>query len=370
MKFLLLILILPTIFAHQNCCNHTERKWHGNISLSATNTSNSYTPTNHHQGLGLDHSHISAAGPVGNYFDASTSLAFNTSKKNISRKVLFKKNIEELALSTTDQISSNFRAKVGKFASYISPNNQKNCCGYAFIKRPILYRSFLGGHLVENGAHFDCKIDVSEKHETALGFEALQGKGLMSQSNKVGLLSLIAQHKNKLHENHFLNLSLAYVLNRLYNQTITKTKGHIGCCQASAYTGKNMAMANTELLSKISKNTEHSFSFEYARVSKLARKFEKHKYHSAYNFASVTSFKNLSIGTIQTGLRFDRLRGMQFCHHGGGAYFTKILEKTAMLGWQPHQNHNLKFEYTNQNLKNQKNNNITQLKYNFSFDTF
>jgi hypothetical protein len=371
MKLILTILMLTNLFAHQNCCHHTERKWHAQLSLATTNTTRSYTPTNHHKGLSLDHSHLSAAGPAGDYLDASASMAFNTSQKSISRKVKFNAKTEELALKTTAKTHEFFSAKAGRFASYISPENQKSCCGAAFIKRPLLYRGFLGGHLIDNGAHFDHKMHADDTKEITLGFEAFQGKGLITKSNKAaGIFTFIARHKNNFHNNHSIDLSCSYLLNTLYNQNPAKTSGHIGCCQAGSYTGQNMLMANAELISNLSDNISHNLSFECARISKLAKRFGTGKNHTAYNLGSVTSFKNLNIGTLQAGVRFDRLRGMKFCHHGGVAYFSKTIEKTAMLGWQPNQNHTFKFEYTNQNLKNQKNNNIVQFKYNFAVSIF
>ena len=66
--------------------------------------------------------------------------------------------------------------------------------------------------------------------------------------------------------------------------------------------------------------------FELARINKLAERFGKNNYHGAYNLGSVTSFKNLHIGTIEAGVRFDYLRGMKFCSHEG-AYLNKVIEK-------------------------------------------
>lgn len=369
MRYFFILLMLPSIFAHKDCCNHNQRKWGANLSLSATNTSDNYYPTNHHQGLGLDHSHFSANGPAGDYLDASASLAFNTSKKSSSKKILFKKKAEELSLKTNKNTHSYLGAKVGRFASHISPNNQKICCSNSFIKRPLLYRGFLGGHLIDNGAHVDYTIDHYESAKTTLGFEALQGKGLMSKSNKVGLLSLIARHKIQFNQQHGLDFSASYLANNIYNQRVSKTHNHVGCCQASSYTGKNMLMANSELTSKINEDINHSFTVEWARINKLANRYGKNKHHIAYSIGSVTAFQKTNAGTIEAGLRFDHLRGMKFCSYDG-AYFSKTIEKTIMLGWKPSENHTLRFEHTTQKLKKQKNNHIFQVNYNLHVCVF
>ena len=362
MRYFFIFLILPSIFAHKDCCNHNQRKWGANLSLSATNTSDNYYPTNHHQGLGLDHSHFSANGPAGDYLDASASLAFNTSKKSSSKKILFKKKAEELSLKTNKNTHSYLGAKAGRFASHISPNNQKSCCSNSFVKRPLLYRAFLGGHLIDNGGHVDYTIEHSESAETILGFEAFQGKGLMDRSNKIGLICLTARNKTHLNDYHTLDFSLASMTNRIYNQKIVKSHNHVGCCQSSSYNGKHMLMANAELVSKISEDINHSFSVEFAHINKLANRYGKNKHHSAYSLGSVSSFKYLNIGILEAGLRFDHLRGFKFCSYDG-AYFSKTIEKTILLGWKPSENHTLRFEHTTQKLKKQKNNHIFQLNY-------
>lgn len=364
------------VFAHETCCSSKkpkeEKKWSSDLSTSVTNTSASYSQTNHHKGLGVDHSHLSAYGPLSDYFDARTSLAFHTSRKLVTKEMSLDFQAEEVSLQTTDKVHDSMRAKVGRFSSYISPANQQSCCSASFIKRPILYRAFLGGHLIDNGAHFCYKMKTSADRQSDLGVEAFEGKGLMSKANKLlGVVAFMARHKQAIHKDHSLNLSLSYLLNTLYNQPPRQSNDHVGCCQGSTFSGKNMVMGNLGLTSAVRENIEHNLSFELARVSTLATRFGTNKHHIAYNMGSVVSFKELSVGTIELGARFDYLRGINFCPFDG-PYLIKTSEKTAMVGWKPSEHHTLRFEYTHQTLKNasKRYNNIFQVKYTVAFSIF
>ncbi|MDP2194174.1 MAG: hypothetical protein Q8K36_06590, partial [Alphaproteobacteria bacterium] len=349
--FLVFCATISFLHAHKGCCDEKHRTWSGNLSVSATNTSSGYSPTNHHQGLSLDHSSVSVGGPLGAYFDASAAVAMHTSKKHDTRKVSLDADLEELSVKTTHNAHEAFSAKAGRFASYISPANQAHCCGAFFIKRPLLYRAFLGGHLIDNGGHIDYTISHSEDAHTTVGFESFHGKGLMSQSNKgIGLFAWMIRHKNAIHQNHELDLSVSYLLNSLYNQPYRNASNHSGCCQGSSFTGKHMMMANLALTSKIVDGIESNLSGEVARVSKLAERFGRNRHHIAYSLGSVISFTDLAIGTAEFGARYDYLRGIGFCPCGG-PYLNKTHEKTAMIGWKPNENHTLRFEYTHQTLK-------------------
>lgn len=369
MKFIILLIITSTIaftHEHKNCCNH-KKKWSSNLSLSATNTSSSYEPTNHHKGLALDHSSLSLKGPTNDYLDFSSNLAFNTSTNTVSGKTRLTFEIEELAIQTTKEIHESFSAQIGRFPSHITPINQESCCGYYFIKRPILYRAFLGGHLTDNGLHIDFKFNHDNAGNTQVGFESFEGKSLMTKSNKVvGLLAWMVRHQQSISNNAF-DLSFAYVLNTLYNQK-NVSSDHIGCCQGGLYTGKNMFLGYLAVNSELNESLDSIVSLEIARVSQLKKSFSRNDFHLAYNAGVILSVKNLPIGKIEIGIRRDQLRSMSFCPCDG-PYKTKTVEKTAMIGWKISHLQSLRFEYTNQTHK-QNQDHIFQIKYTVNFSIF
>lgn len=374
-KFLIVFLLtVSVVFAHKDCCDSKkeEKKWSSDLSTSVTNTSSNYKPTNHHKGLAVDHSHLSLYGPVGSYIDARTSLALHTSRNIDTKKTSLDSEADEISLKTTDRVHDAFGTKIGRFSSYISPANNQSCCAAYFVKRPILYRAFLGGHLIDNGAHMGYTVKSSENRQTYFGVEAFEGKGLMSKANRsVGVLALMARHQTPIHKDHALNLSLSYLLNKLYNQSPKQTNNHVGCCQASSFSGKNMVMGNVALVSALKENIEHNLSFELARVSTLANRFGRNNHHIACNIGSVVAVKDLSFGTLEFGARFDYLRAMEFCSCEG-PYLIKTVEKTAMIGLKPSHHQSIRFEYTNQALKNasKEQNNIFQVRYTVSFSVF
>lgn len=363
MNFLLILLITGSfVFAHKECCNHEQKKWSSSLSIGGINTSRNYEPTNHHKGIGLDHSCLLLHGPVGEYLDAKAGLAFHTSQKMRSKKISFGFDADEFSLKTTKKIHEDFGAKIGRFASYISPGNQEDCCGTYFIKRPILYRAFFGGHFVDNGIHFDYALNDGKNSNTLLGFETFQGRGLMSKSNKaIGIFAGLIRHKNSFDENNAIDISISYLLNTLYDQNKEKND-HVGCCQGGSYVGKHVMMGNMNVTSHFRKNIDYIFSLEAAYISKLADKYGRNNHHMAYNASSVIVFNGLPVKTIELGMRYDHLRGINFCS-SGGAYCSKKIEKTVMIGWKPIEHHTLRFEYTNQTLKKEKSCNVFQVKY-------
>jgi hypothetical protein len=368
--FLILLLTCSFAFAHKECCAHKQRKWSSVLSVAAINTSTEYRPTNHHQGLALDHSGLSLYGPASDYLDVTAALAFHTSKKLSARKITLSFDIDELSLKTTRKLHDSFRVKAGHFASYISPDNQENCCGTYFIKRPILYRAFFGGHLIDKGMHVDYTINHFENSNTIMGVEAFQGKGLMATSNKtIGVFSGMVRHKKHFNQNNVVDISVSSILNTLYNQNNEGIPDHVSCCQGGSYTGNHMVMGNLSFTSPLQENIDCTFSLEAARISKLAKKYGRNNHHMAYNAGPIIAFKELSVGIVEVGVRYDHLRGIGFCP-SDGPYFVKTIEKTFMVGWKPSQHHTLRFEYTNQTLKNAKPNNIFQLKYTMSVSLF
>jgi hypothetical protein len=349
--------------AHEGCCNHKPRKWSSKALLSLINRSSSDEMAN--KGFNLDHSTVSASGPLSYYCDATAALLMETTRGADTRKISLHRGLEELSLKTTKAIHEKISLKIGRFASSV----RKNCCDGFFVEHSILDRSFLGGHLIDNGMHVDYNITHRDASETTIGFESLEGKGLMPEIKKGnGLFIGIIRHARSLANNHFVDLSVSYLLNTLYNQSSTGTNNHIGCCQGSSYTGKHIMMANLELASKFQNDIDSNLLIEVARVHNLAERFGKNNHHAAYSLGQIFSFKNLKIGILQIGMRYDDFSGIDFCPCDG-IYKTTIKEKTAMLGWKPSENHLLRFEYTHQT-KHSKSNNIFKLNYTLKISFF
>ncbi len=125
--------------------------WQWGAVLDVTHSTHSLAEGGRDRGLQLGHSDLMASGPVGSQLKAQVSAAFATHEGKLE------KNIEEAWLETT-RLPAGLQLRAGRFASQIGYLNQQHPHADDFVERPLLYRSFLGGHWNDDGLRLNWTV--------------------------------------------------------------------------------------------------------------------------------------------------------------------------------------------------------------------
>lgn len=125
------------------------------------------------RGLRLGHSDVVARGPLGSGLRAEVGVAAHDDEGKLEA------HLENLWVETT-RLPGGLQLRAGRFASQIGYRNELHPHADDFTERPLLYRGFLGGHWIDDGARINWTAPTP--FYLGLGVEAFRGRALIPEA--------------------------------------------------------------------------------------------------------------------------------------------------------------------------------------------
>ena len=207
MKSLLPLALLAAHFAAQA----QSKNWEVGAVLDLTHTTRPLAAGLRDQGLQLGHSDLTASGPLGRYLRGHLGAVFETHDGKLEE------GIEEAFIETT-ALPAGLQLRAGRFASQIGYLNQQHLHADDFSERPLLYRSFFGGHWNDDGLRLN--LTLPTPFYWMVGVEAFRGKKLVAEladgvrDRSPGAATWVTKMGDDLNRHHSWQLGLSYLQNR------------------------------------------------------------------------------------------------------------------------------------------------------------
>ncbi|MCU7374646.1 hypothetical protein PEC18_28335 [Paucibacter sp. O1-1] len=308
------------------------------------------------QGAHLGGLELGVAGNLGEHFAGRATLAAHSHSHDGKKKV--ESELEEAWIETRS-LPAGLQLRGGRMLAQLGYLNEQHPHADDFSERPLLYRSFLGGHYFDNG------LRLSWTAPTALywrsGIELLSGRELNpdagSEHNgaRPSIAAWAANTKlgGDIGRSQSWQLGLSYLRNKApgsgaheheHEEAHEEEEGH-DHAHGARYQGRHLWIVDGVWKWSPGGNNgaqQLRLSGELAQVSRLnefAGSGDKHR--SAY-LAAVWRFSP----QWETGLRVDSLSLRE--PHGDHFHPAKLREQTLMLAWKPSHAQSLRLQYSRQ----------------------
>jgi hypothetical protein len=329
-----------------------QKPWEFGAVLDAAYTSRALAIGQREKGLKLGHSDAVARGPLGRHFSAQIGVAAHSHEGKLEAEL-------EEAWIQTRSLPVGLQARFGRFGSQIGYLNEQHPHADDFIERPLLYRSFFGGHWFDDGIRL--KWTAPTAFYLSLGAEVFTGKQLIPDAisaKKPGAITLTAKLGADLNNEHSWQLGLSHLINRREAaQEDEENEGESGHQHSHAHDhahahahGAQFSGRKTSMLDFTWKwapggnNREQQvrLTTEWARVKGLNRYARQSDQHEAASLAVVWRF----MPSWEIGARTDRLQVR--VPHGDHFHAGRLRENAVMLAWKPTHMQSIRLQLTQQ----------------------
>lgn len=357
--------VLPCIFAAALACPVAAQTasgagWQAGAVLDISAASRALALGQRDKGLGLGHSDVSAAGPVGRHFESRLTAAAHTADRKLEVE------LEEAWLQTTS-LPAGLQLRAGRFSSQLGYLNEQHPHADDFVERPLLYRAFLGGHYFDDGLRLNWTAPTDLY--LRFGAEVFRGRNLVrdaASARRPGVAILSAKAGGDLGTNQSWQAGLSFLHNRREaavetheeevhvegeeeageEEHFVEAGGHAGHGgHGAAFSGRRMWVG--ELAWKWAPDGNNArqqlrLAYEFAQVRGLNRFATSNDRHWAQYLSVVYRFAP----TWEVGVRHDvlRVRVPDAEHFDDG----RLRETALMLAWKPSHRQTVRVQYTHQ----------------------
>ncbi len=296
-------------------------------------------------GLALGHSDIMANGPLGAYLSGQVGVAAHSHEKK------YEAELEEAWLQSR-ALPFGLQARIGRFGSQIGYQNEQHPHADDFSERPLVYRSFLGGHWFDDGLRLNWTAPTALYLN--LGAELFRGNQLVQEAmptRQLGVGTLTAKLGGDIGLSHSWQLGLSRVHNRreALQEDAHEHEGEAHeehhHAHGALYQGKQMWMADFTWKWAPDGNNQREqikMNAEFARVSQLNRFAKPSDKHVASSIRLVWRFDP----SWEIGGRMDRLNVST--PHGDHFHPGRLKEESVMLAWKQSHRQVVRLQVTQQ----------------------
>lgn len=312
--------------------------WEVGAALDAAATSRELALGSRDRGLGLGHSDISAAGPLGSLLEARITAAGHTRHDRLETEI-------EEAWVQTRQLPAGWQVRTGRFRSQIGYLNEQHPHADDFAQRPLLHRAFLGGHWYDDGLRLNWTAPTATY--LRLGLEALRGRTLVRETaaaSRPGAYTLSARTGADIGRSQSWQAGLSYLHNRREAQVEDHDEAH-DHAHGAVYSGRRMALFDLAWKWAPEGNSRQEqvrISYEHAVVTRINRYAASSDRHQAGYLSAVWRFAP----SWETGVRADVLRAR--APHEESFEDQRLRERTVMLAYKPTHQQTLRLQFTQQ----------------------
>ncbi|MEI7786760.1 MAG: hypothetical protein WCK08_20410 [Betaproteobacteria bacterium] len=318
--------------------------WQWGAVLDVTHSTHTLAEGGRDRGLQLGHSDLMASGPLGSQLKAQLSAVFATHEGSLE------KSFEEAWVETT-RLPAGLQLRAGRFASQIGYLNQQHPHADDFVERPLLYRSFLGGHWNDDGLRLNWTAPTP--FYLMLGAEAFGGKRLVDQAQEAAPRVGARTVSIKLGADFDRSNSWQLGWSQLYNRRQAVVEDHAdeeGAHAAHQHHGARLSGRRMSLLDLTWKwapdgdgrNRQLRLGLEAAQISGIAGADDPGARHGAQALALVWRWHS----QWEVGARLDALRARVV--HEGELERARLQERSLMLAYKPSHLQTLRLQYTTQ----------------------
>ena len=316
--------------------------WQWGAVLDATHSTHALAEGGRDRGLQLGHSDLMASGPLGPQLKARLAAVFAT------HGGVLEKSIEEAWLETT-RLPAGLQLRAGRFASQIGYLNQQHPHADDFVERPLLYRSFLGGHWNDDGLRLNWTAPTP--FYLMVGAEAFGGKRLVDPAQpgapRVGARTVAVKLGGDVDRSNSWQLGWSQLYNR--RQAVLDDHAQEGSDHAqdhgARFSGRRMSLLDLTWKWAPGGDARHRqlrLGLEAAQISGIAGADDPGARHAAQALAVVWRWHS----QWELGARFDALRARVV--HDGELESARLKERSLMLAYKPSHLQTLRLQYTTQ----------------------
>jgi len=327
--------------------------WQAGAVLDLSASSRALALGERDHGLGLGHSDVSIAGPLGRHFDAQGTVAAHTHERKLEAE------IEEAWLQTRS-LPAGLQMRAGRFSSQLGYLNERHPHTDDFVQRPLLYRAFLGGHWFDDGlrVNWTAPTDLYLR----LGLEVFRGRQLVREAASAprpGALVLSGRVGGDIGRSQSWQAGLSLLHNRrepaLHHEVEEAGEEHeLGHehehehgehAHGAAFGGRRMWLADIAWKWSPEGNVREQqvrVAYEHAVVSRLNRFATGSDRHHAGYLSVAWKFAP----SWETGARIDVLRVRQ--PHDDHFDDGRLREAAVMLAYRPTHAQTLRVQLTRQ----------------------
>ena len=353
MKKLMAPAMLATmLMSHQSHAQMNPDGWQVGAVIDTAVTSRALALGLRDQGLQLGHSDLAAGGPLGQHLQAQWSASLATHEGQL------KAHIEEAWIQTR-QLPAGLNARVGRFAAQVGSLNPQHPHTDDFVERPLLYRSFLGGHWTDDGIRLNLTLPTTLYW--VVGAEAFRGRQLVPQAphspSGAGAFTLSTRMGGDLNRSNSWHIGLSYLHNRraaaVHQEAVHEGEKHDGDRDHETHDHNHGARFSGRHLSLLdmtwkwapngnNRQQQLRVSLEGAQVRGAQGSRQAALRHSAWGLAAVWRWHpHWEIGT-----RRDRLRAA--IAHEDHVDLGRLREQALMLAWKPSHRQTVRVQWTRQ----------------------
>lgn len=342
-------LLLALLLSASAQAQSSQERWQFGAVLDLTHSTRPLAAGQRDQGLQLGHSDLTASGPLGPWLRGHVGAVLATHDGKLE------KGIEEAFIETTALPvfpHLGLQLRMGRFASQIGYLNQQHLHADDFSERPLLYRSFFGGHWNDDGLRLN--LTLPTRFYWMVGAEAFRGKNLVEElaeglrERKPGVATLVTKIGDDLNRNHSWQLGLSYIHNR--REAALEEEGHEDGAHehrhhGAAFTGRKTWMVDaTWKWAPNGNNRDQQLrvTVEAARITDLNRFAGSGDTHQAHAVSAVWRFNP----SWELGARSDWLRVA--VPHEEHFHQGRLREQSLMLAWKPSHQQMLRLQVSRQ----------------------
>ena len=326
-------------------------RWQAGVVLDAASTSRGLALGARDQGVGLGHSDVLLRGAFNEHLSGEAILGFHSADRRLEHHL-------ENAWVQTRSLPQGLQVRAGRFASQIGYLNELHPHTDDFTERPLLYRSFLGGHWYDDGLRMNWTAPTA--FYLRLGAEVFGGKKLVPDANaesgqRVSTLNLKVGNDIGRHS------SWQWGLSTVHNQRTMRLEEHEDHGHASShshgarFSGQRMHIS--DLVWKWSpqgnnRNQQVRVNWEYAQVSRIHPQLDPALQHAASSVGAVWRFHP----AWEMGVRTDwvRVNKAEYDDHDHEVKSSqgRLKENAIMLAYKPSHKQTLRLQLTQQSARN------------------
>lgn len=343
------VCLLNLVLASQVQAQNLLSDWKIGAVIDVAATSSTLAVGQRDKGIALGHSDMVIRGPVANQFDALIGVAVHSHDKK------YEAELEESWLQTR-QLPYGWQARVGRFASQIGYLNEQHPHADDFVERPLLYRTFLGGHWFDDGMRLNWTAPTSMY--VGIGAEVFSGKQLVSESthsSKIGASTFRIKIGDDWSESHSWQAGWSFLSNR--RGSMIDEEGHddhdhhdhhdhAGHSHGAQLSGKKMHMLDLAWKWAPDGNNRQKqvrLVGEIAQISQINQYAQSGEKHQALALSGVWRMSQ----DWEIGIRADWLKANM--PHGDHFHDGQLREQSIMLAYKPSHTQTLRLQLATQN---------------------
>ncbi|TCK04774.1 hypothetical protein [Marinobacterium mangrovicola] len=331
-----------------------------NVSLTvdAYHKSDNTALGGRHEGWGLSHTELSVSQRFGNLFDGTITAVGEANEEETEF------NFEEVYLQTL-ALPAGMTLRAGRFLSDIGYLNGQHPHADSFTERPLIYRSFLGGHYYDDGIGLN--VVMPTELYWRVGAEAFTGDelGEFDHDRTIGAWTVSSKVGGDIGASQSWQAGVSYLRNRMLDQGGAHEEhahdeheheheheheddAHHGHSHGAEYAGKHLYLA--DIVWKWSpqgnnRGQQLTLSGEYIRATDPNESAASSDYHEGWYGSAVYRFSPQWSAGIRHG-RVDLQMG-----HDDHFHEASMTESTLMLAWNPTHTQTVRLQYAHQDVR-------------------